>query len=125
MYVHHVLVHIGLYIKHWKLCIHTGSVSLSDCPASIVHCMYSTSGFISRCFALYQASETARTQNLAHCFEPRAQCDVTDKSLPASTVDSSGGNYERQKDKGRLDHELDDNLRFTDSFVFCFFGLFF
>ena len=38
VYVHHVWVHIGQPIKHCKQCIHTGLVSLLDCPASTGKC---------------------------------------------------------------------------------------
>ena len=137
---HGVSFPVRLSSKHRKMCMYAMSVFISDCTSSTRNCVYTRGQcpcqtvqqalytVCTRCLgsylAVYQAAEAARTQNLAHCFEPRAQCEVTDKSLPASTVNSSGGNYERQ-DKRRLYHELDEVIISVSLTVLLLLLLFF
>ena len=87
---------VRLSSRHRKMCMYTMSGFLSDCPSSTGNCVYTRGQcpcqtvhqalytVCTQCLgsylAVYQAAEAARTQNLAHCFEPRAQCEVTDKS---------------------------------------------
>ena len=96
VYTHGVSFPVRLSSRHRKMCMYTMSGFLSDCPSSTGNCVYTRGQcpcqtvqqalytVCTQCLgsylAVYQAAEAARTQNLAHCFEPRAQCEVTDKS---------------------------------------------
>ena len=63
VYVHHVWVNIGQPIKHCKQCIHTGSVSLSDCPASTGK--YKCTPCLGSYRTIYKAQKTVYTHGVS------------------------------------------------------------